>query len=323
MNPAFLSYVSDFDPALAAPTGMLVAGPNNWLMPGFQASRDKGMEVYAYYNFMERPDVIKPTNTLQLDAYMGDPAMVPLWGNGRIHWPGTMMTDIRPSSAWTAYALDWCEKLIKEGKIDGLFLDVLGSRPWGDLVKWDTWPIGERTDWTASCLDFVKELDRIRRRVNDRFIIITNNFWNTTSVAEQYIDGICLEKNPVSAFHTAYARRAFGSLGHRRVLVVARNDIEAAEWVKQAGPTHITSIDGTKGQTYLKATPRYIGAAYEDLRYSEALDYIEILKGRIKDLDDEYDKLLDDNIKQIEDNKVLKDSINNAILDLGGIPSGQ
>jgi hypothetical protein len=323
VNPAFFCYSGDFDPNLAAPTGMVIAGRSNWYFPGLQAVRTKGAELYSYLDFADRPDAIKANEPVLLDVYMGDPNKVPLWGNNRVLWPGTHMADVRPGSAWTEYCLGWCERLIKEGKVDGLFLDVLGSRPWGKLAAWETWPESERADWTASVIDFVKELDRIRRRVNDRFKIINNNFWHLNPTAEQYVDGVCFENNPTSDFHTKYARRAFGSLGQRRVLVIGRNAEYAADWLKVAGPTHITTVDESKGETYLRPTARTPGSAYEDLRPSENIAYIEILKGRIKDQEDEYDKLLDDLIKQTEDNKLLKDRITNAILDLGGIPSGQ
>jgi len=59
---------------------------------------------------------------------------------------------------------------------------------------------------------------------------------------EKYVDGVSLEHpaNGVNAFHLAYAKKRFGNLGQRRVLIIAKNATEARAWAATGAVTHVS-----------------------------------------------------------------------------------
>jgi hypothetical protein len=161
------------------------------------------------------------------------------------------MTDMRSGSAWIQYVVTYVEGLMREGKVDGVFLDAVGVRPWSSLAEWNSWPQSEKNAWAAGNVDLVRRLDARRRAINPSFIIVANNVWESGTTraldGERYIDGVALEHpKPLSPWHVAYAARPFGNLGHRRVLVIANTKADAQAWAKVSGVTHVS--DQTSAQ---------------------------------------------------------------------------
>lgn len=231
----------------AKPTGMLITGRCNAADPAFQAARKKGAEVLMYVAPVERPDnhVCAPDTKF----YLNNIAEVPLWPfpsyGMRYKFPGTRLTDMRPGSAWILHVVKYVEGLMREGKVDGVFLDSVGARPWASLAEWGSWSQAEKDAWTDGNVDLVRRLDAKRRAINPYFIIVNNNVWDRGDsrglAGERYVDGIALEHPKVgSAYHKKYVAKPFGNLGQRRVLIIANNRAEAQQWAKVPGVTHVS-----------------------------------------------------------------------------------
>src|SRR5262249_13255282 len=152
--------------------------------------------------------------------------------------------DLRAGSVWSGEVVDYVSQLMREGKVDGVFLDNTGAKLWGKQALWSTWPDQEKDAWTAGNVDLVKRLDERRREINPRFLIVTNNFWDRGDrqglAGEQYVDGVVLEHTKLDKWHTRYAGRQFSNLGHRRVLVIARSAEDAQQWTHVPGVTHVS-----------------------------------------------------------------------------------
>jgi hypothetical protein len=247
-NPLGIAWKSVTNvPLYGKPTGMLIAGRCNRNDPAFQAARQKGAEVLAYINPTARPDLF--VCALDTKFYMNDIGQVPLWPHPsygqRSAWANTRMTDMRAKSAWSDYVVKYVEALMREGKVDGVFLDSVGVRPWSSLAEWNSWPQWEKNAYAAGNVDLVRRLDARRRAIKPKFLIVANNVWEygTTRAleGERYIDGVMLEHpKPLNPWHVAYAGRPFGNLGHRRVLVVANTRADAQAWAKVRGVTHVS-----------------------------------------------------------------------------------
>lgn len=247
-NPLGIAWKSVTNvPLYGKPTGMLIAGRCNRNDPAFQAARQKGAEVLAYINPVARPDHF--VCALDTQFYMNDIGQVPLWPHPtygqRSPWANTRMTDIRAGSDWADFVVSYVERLMRENKVDGVFLDTVGVRPWSSLAEWNSWPTWEKNAYAAGNIDLVRRLDARRRAIKPKFIIVANNVWEagtTNAVAgERYIDGVVLEHpKPLSPWHVNYARRPFGNLGHRRVLVIANTRADAQAWARVQGVTHVS-----------------------------------------------------------------------------------
>lgn len=240
-------------PLYGKPTGMLIAGRCNHKDPAFQTARQKGAEVLAYVNPVARPDHF--VCALDTKFYMNDIGQVPLWPyptyGQRSPWPNTRMTDIRAGSEWSNWVVKYVEGLMREGKVDGVFLDAVGIRPWSSLAEWNSWPQSEKNAFAAGNVDLVRRLDARRRAIKPSFIIVANNVWEAGTMkaleGERYIDGVALEHpKPLSPWHVNYAARPFANLGHRRVLVIANTKADAQAWAKVKGVTHVS--DQTSAQ---------------------------------------------------------------------------
>jgi hypothetical protein len=249
-NPFGLAFSKETNVSMyGKPTGLLVAGRCNRYEPEFAAARARGAEVLAYLNPASRPDW--RVCALDQQFYMNNYGAVPLWPypsyGQRSMWANTRMTDMRPGSKWILHVVSYVEKLMRERKVDGVFLDAVGGRPWGSM-RWETWSQAEKNAWTDGSIDLVRRLDAKRRAINPNFIIINNNIWAITGgstrglAGEKYVDGVCLEHpaNGVNAFHLNYAKKKFGNLGHRRVLVIAKNATEARQWSNTGVVTHVS-----------------------------------------------------------------------------------
>ena len=107
------------------------------------------------------------------------------------------------------------------------------------------WPKEEQDAWIDGNIELVRRIDASRRRITPNFIVITNNIWDRGDprgfAGEKYVDGVVLEHPTLSSYHTKYAGREFSDLGHRRMVVIARNDEEAMEWSRVPGVTHVAS----------------------------------------------------------------------------------
>jgi hypothetical protein len=254
-NPLGIAFKDTTNVTLyAQPTGMVIAGRCNRNDPAFAEVRRKGGEVLLYISATERPD----TRVCALDneLYMNDPSKVPLWPypreGERVSYPKTHMTDMRPGSPWMLHVVDYISQLMRDGKVDGVFLDALGARPWNKEADWADWPQKEKDEWTDGTIDLVRRLDEKRRAINPNFIIVSNGPWDRGDsrgqAGERYVDGIMLEHPKVgSKWHEKQANEAFGDLGHRRVLVVASGPDDARAWAKVKGVTHVCSQFG-KGE---------------------------------------------------------------------------
>ena len=248
-NPFALAYGGTTNTNLyAKPTGILVTGRCNRYATAFASARAKGAEVLAYINAFERPD--NYICALDKSFYMNNYGAVPLWPypsyGQRYSWPGMNLTDMRPGSKWILWVVSYVEKLMRENKVDGVWLDGIGGRTWG-RTGWTTWSTTEKNLWTDGNIDLVRRLDAKRRAIRPTFLIVNNNIWDRGDsrgyAGEKYVDGIAIEHPAlyVRPYHKAQAGRTFGNLGQRRVLVIARDATEARAWAAVPGVTHVSS----------------------------------------------------------------------------------
>lgn len=248
-NPFGLAYRYTTNAQLyGKPTGILIAGRCNLYNSVFADARKKGAEVLAYINAVDRPD--HRVCAVDQKFYMNDYGRVPLWPfptyGQRGIWPNMRMTDMRPGSKWILHVVNFIEGMMREDKVDGVFLDVVGARPWSKGSAWSTWSQAEKNAWTDGNIDLVRRLDARRRAVNPDFIIVGNSVWDRGDSrgfpGERYVDGIVLEHPRAgSPWHIKYVAKPFGNLGHRRVLVIGNNAAEALGWAKVKGVTHVSS----------------------------------------------------------------------------------
>jgi hypothetical protein len=251
-NPFGLAYKDTANvSSYAQPTGLLIAGRCNRNDAAFQEARRGGAEVIVYINPVARPD--RRVCALDNQLYMNDLDRVPLWPypkpGQRINYPKTHLTDIRAGSPWVLHVVDYVEQLMRDGRFDGVFLDVTNARLRGKEAAWDSWPQEEKDAWTDGAVDLVRRLDERRRAVNPKFIIVSNGIWDRGDdrglAGERYVDGIMLE-HPKAGLKEAIenAGKPFGNLGHRRVLVLARDSESAQVWAKVKGVTHVSDQAG-------------------------------------------------------------------------------
>ncbi|HVF18094.1 MAG TPA: hypothetical protein VNA21_14335 [Steroidobacteraceae bacterium] len=229
-------------------TGMLITGRCNKADSKFAAARAKGGEVLVYINPSERPD--RYICAQDEKFYMGDRGRVPLWPypsyGQRQNYGGTKLTDMRPGSPWILHVVKQVETLMREGKVDGVFLDVVGGQLWTSLANWNSWSQTEKNLWTDGNIDLVKRIDAKRRAINPMFIVVNNNVWKRNGdergqPGERYVDGIMLEHHKYSStWHKNYISRKFSDLGQRRVFVIANSTSEALLWAKVPGVTHVS-----------------------------------------------------------------------------------
>jgi hypothetical protein len=250
-NPLGFAYSSTANVSkYARPTGVVVAGRCNRYQPAFAEVRRKGGEVLAYLNFANVPN--HRGCAMDQQFYMGAYGRVPLWP-----WPSygqreifanTKMADVRKGGRWANHAVAYIEKLMRERRVDGVFLDTLGARPWG-LSEWHTWSLAEKNAWTDGVVDFVRRVDAKRRAINPNFIIVNNNLWSRSDgntrglIARKYVDGITVEHPTLwlKPFHRQQVDDVFSNLGHRRVFVIARSAEEARAWAGVKGVTHVSN----------------------------------------------------------------------------------
>jgi hypothetical protein len=248
-NPLGFAYSQTTNVSLyARSTGVVVTGRCNRYNSAFATVRSKGGEVLAYLNPTARPD--NHVCALDTGFYMNSIGSVPLWPypsyGQRYAWPGTKLTDIRKGTRWSNWVVSYVEKLMRERKVDGVYLDNVGARPWG-RSEWTSWSLTEKNAWTDGNIDLVRRLDAKRRAINPNFIIVNNNVWDRGDtrglVAEKYVDGIILEHPTLwlRPWHRAQVGRTFSNLGHRRVFVIARDATEARAWAGVKGVTHVSS----------------------------------------------------------------------------------
>jgi hypothetical protein len=249
-NPAGLAYRLTTNVSLyAKPTGLIITGRCNRYDAAFANVRAKGGEVLAYLAPTVRPD----HNVCALDTkfYMNDIGQVPLWPypsyGQRVSWANTHMTDMRAGSPWILAVVRYIEGLMRENKVDGVFLDTVHSRPWSKLAEWSSWPQWEKDRWAAGNVDLVKRLYASRNRLRPNFIIINNGPWDVTGTTaglpgERYVDGVVLEQPKyLSPWHVKYAAKPFGDGRHRRVFVIGNTKAEAQGWAKVKGVTHVAA----------------------------------------------------------------------------------
>jgi hypothetical protein len=226
------------------PGALLITGNCNPQAPQFAAARAAGAEVLRYLNPVDVYDHMP----CKLSSAFYDGGKAPLWstpqGDRRINYPKTHLADIRANSEWSNHVVAFVEGLMRDESLDGVFLDVVGARLWGKPADWKQWSPAEQDAWTQGCVDLVRRIDQRRRALNPKFIVVTNGLWDRGDArgleGERYVDGIMLEHPQRDVRHEEYARRPYGDLGHRRLLVIARSPEEAAAWSQVPGVTHIS-----------------------------------------------------------------------------------
>jgi hypothetical protein len=249
-NPAGIAFKYSTNVSLyGKPTGLMITGRCNRYEAPFMTMRTKGGEVLAYLNATSRPDGF--VCALDKTFYMNNYGAVPLWPwpsyGARQIYANSRMVDIRKGSVWSNYVVSYVEKLMRERKVDGVFLDVVGARPWG-ISNWSTWSKTEKDAWTNGTVDLVRRIDAKRRAINPNFLLLNNNIWDRGDgstlgyPAEKFVDGVILEHPPgVTAYHKKYVQRTFSNLGHRRVMIIARDTTEAKAWAIVPGVTHVSN----------------------------------------------------------------------------------
>jgi hypothetical protein len=245
-NPLGLYYDNSFTNIedYMRPGALLVAGNCNRYDPRFAKAREAGAEVIAYLNAIEVYDHI-PCK-LNAGFYMGGSDRVPLWPwpkyGERINWPHTHLADMRPDSEWANNIVEYVSQLMREGKVDGVFLDNVGAKLW-EAAHWKDWSKQEQDAWTDGNVDLVRRIDAARRELDPKFIVVTNNIWDRGDKrgfeGEKYVDGVVLEHPTRNDFHEKYAGRQFGDGRHRRVLVLTRSEEDAKAWANVRGVTHV------------------------------------------------------------------------------------
>jgi hypothetical protein len=263
-NPLGFQYGTIFtnDSSYYNSTGMLIASTCNAGDSHFQDARAAGAEVLEYIDPVDVPDDIALPCSLSANFY----AWSALWPypttspGSRVNYMNTHIGDVSVGSAWADAVVTYVVNLMISGKVDGVFVDVLGARLWTS-ANWDAWPTAEQNAFTDGAVDLVRRLDAARREINPRFIIVNNNTWydgvNTRGLAgEWYVDGVCLEHHSSTppGFNTDYAGRTFGNLGHRRMLAIATSTSDAVNWATIQGVTHVSDQ-----QTYSNPGPPPIG----------------------------------------------------------------
>jgi hypothetical protein len=266
-NPGGVAYSKTTNVSLyGKATGLMVAGRCNSNNTVFQSNRSKGGEVLLYLTPVAVPD--NYICSLDQQSFMGNYGAVPLWPypsyGQRIMRPGNHMADIRVGSKWSNWFVSYVEKLMRERKFDGVFIDTCGGRPWSSYSNWNNWSKSERDAWTNGCVDLVRRIDAKRRAINPNFIVVNNNVWDRSDgstigyAAHKYIDGVSLEHPgapSASAYHRAYAAKTFSNLGHRRVFVIARSTSDAKAWALQKGVSHVSSQATESAYSYPTVPP--------------------------------------------------------------------
>lgn len=268
MKPCFLAYASVVGVIEAAAPGVIiVTGRGNRNHDAFQQAKAKGATLLSYWNVLDVPDVTKDPQ--DIDQFMGGQENVPRWrfngaGPLRSNWSGTTLADIRPGSAWRKFIVEKSGKVMQSGKFSGLFLDTLGSRPWGGeegFVSYNGWPAAEQKLWTESCVGLAKELYLKRLQVAPKQLLIHNNQWQLSPEGDDYCNGMCMEKPPIdkktnlpAQFHVNYAARPFGG-NPRFMILIAGSEKNALDWLGHPGLTHMGVVDASKEQSYAKLAP--------------------------------------------------------------------
>jgi hypothetical protein len=219
-------------------------------------------------------------NPVDIGFWMGDYSKVPLWGT-RLAQPDVPLVDISIGSVWTDYCVDYIGNLIKEDKFDGVFLDVLGWRPWMSLAAFQTWPAAEQARWTNGAVDLARRIHEKRLELNPDFKIVHNNNWQKAPQGEAYCNGVCVEHHPAlvngrPSWHANNLANPFSGLPKRN-LVIAMDAADAQAWIKVPGATHVCAQD-----TYLKVEAPLV--PYEDLRLPELRAQVDGLKAAIQTL---------------------------------------
>jgi len=263
-NPVAIAFQSSSGASqYGRPGGMLISGRCNHFDSGFLTARSNGAEVLAYINPIDAYDWAMCADDNAV--YGGSGASAPRWPypsyGARRNYVNTHMLDIRKGSVLSNRIVAYVEKLMREDKVDGAFLDVVGSRLWSSMANWDSWPQWEKDAWTDGNIDLVRRIDVLRRAINPRFIVVNNNLWRGGGsdargyYGEQYVDGVMVEHfGSGSVYHRAYVGRTFSSLGHRRVLVIGTSNADAQSWTSVQGVTHVSG-QTTSAYSYAPAPP--------------------------------------------------------------------
>jgi hypothetical protein len=216
-----------------------------------QNARAAGAEVLQYIVPADWPDA-PYGNQFERDYYeaYGTPALWPF--AERSKWEGSLLSDMRPGSAWILYTVEFIADLITADQCDGVFLDTVGARTYAATANWDSWSAEEKDAYMLGNIDLVRRLDERRKAMGrEDFLLVSNSVWfradkpAEAALGEQYVNGVCIEHH---ASNSTWHRKFSGK--NRRVCVIANSQTEAVAWAYAPGVTHVS------GQT----TPQYSNA---------------------------------------------------------------
>lgn len=263
VNPFALFYSSTVGiEAYSYPGAIIVASFYTLNKPEMQAARAAGALVLLYMDFIEI--VQKPTDPLLVAFYQGaNPWPVLVNGVLRVNWPGSVLADITVGSNWAKKVVSQSQFWLTSPLTDGLFDDVAGGRlyslttPTQAGADWDTWDQTEKDEWTAGCVDIVRQQDEFRRANCPTKIIVNNNVWTGNGTlgltGQKHVNGCAIENHPAdpTSGTWAYANTGFSGLWPRVVISISRDlPTTAQKWASAPGITHVAYQ-----QSYTKPVP--------------------------------------------------------------------
>ncbi len=243
--------------AYAHPTGMVVTGRCNRYDAAFKTVRAAGGEVLAYLNPIDNV-VACPEDAKFLGPRVN-------WSPYRSNWGGTPLLDISAGSAQSNHMINYISALIDENSVDGVFLDVVGSRLWSQSANFDSWSQSEKDRFRDGNIDFVRRVRALVQAKRPAFLVINNNTWvgNNGTAGEKYVNGICIEHHAPDAFWAAQAAKPYFGKYHR-VLVIESATSHLSTWRSFPGVTNISS----QTSSYAQVSPPPFGFTAQTDRLS-------------------------------------------------------
>jgi hypothetical protein len=238
-NPFAISYSTPGEALMgyARPGGLAVVQTEDpYRVPALiDRFRARGGEVLVYVNLVDGTP-FGVSNTQARAGLYGTATGTRssyLWRPVRFNYRTFPLLDIRRGSAFSKHAVAWLRAFLAKYRIDGVFLDVLGSRLWSSA--WDGMSASERAAWSAGARSLVS---RIRAAVGPRPILVSNNFWDRGVPA---LNGFVVEHHPTSELAHIGPKLTWSGW-HRPVrnLVIASGPSEAEAWRRVRGVSSVS-----------------------------------------------------------------------------------
>jgi hypothetical protein len=238
-NPFAISYSTPGQALMgyARPGGLAVVQTEDpYRVPALISRfRARGGEVLVYVNLVDgTPSGV--SNTQARGALYGSASGTStayMWHPVRFNYRTFPLLDIRKGSAFSNHAVAWLRAFLAKYRVDGVFLDVLGSRLWSSA--WDGMSPSERAAWSAGARSLVT---RIRAAVGPGPILVSNNFWDRGVPA---LNGFVVEHHPTSELAHIGPKLTWSGW-HRPVrnLVIASGPAEAQAWRSVPGVSSVS-----------------------------------------------------------------------------------